>query len=53
VVRAWQERRELGERDVMWAMSRMVPLSRTMSEQIKALRTWSMERAIPASAREG
>jgi len=52
VVHAWQEHRELTERDVMWAMSRMVPLSRTMSEQIKALRAWSMERAVSASARE-
>lgn len=53
VVRAWQERRAFNERDVMWAMSRMVPLSRTMAEQIKALRAWSLERATPASAREG
>ncbi|MDX5362996.1 MAG: AAA family ATPase [Pseudazoarcus pumilus] len=53
VVQAWQGRRELNERDVMSAMSHMVPLSRTMSEQIKALRVWSQERATPASAREG
>ncbi|MBA4743377.1 MAG: AAA family ATPase [Azoarcus sp.] len=52
LVRAWQEGHALSERDLMWAMSRMVPLSRTMSEQIKALRAWSMERAVSASARE-
>lgn len=51
VVRAWQERRDFNERDVMWSMSRMVPLSRTMAEQIKALRAWSTERATPASAK--
>jgi len=52
VVDAWQAGRDFGERDVMLALSRMVPLSRTMSEQIKALRVWSQERATPASARE-
>lgn len=52
VVDAWQAGREFGERDLMLALSRMVPLSRTMSEQIKALRVWSQERATPASARE-
>jgi hypothetical protein len=34
-------------------MAHMVPLSRTMAEQIKALRAWSLERATPASVREG
>lgn len=52
VVNAWQAGRAFNERDVMSAMSRMVPLSRTMAEQIKALRAWSLERATPASARE-
>lgn len=52
VVDAWQAGREFGERDLMLALSRMVPLSRTMSEQIKALRVWSQERATPASAKE-
>lgn len=37
----------------MWSMSRIVPLSRTMAEQIKALRAWSAERATPASLKEG
>ena len=53
VVAAWQAGRPFNERDVMSAMSHMVPLSRTMAEQIKALRAWSLERATPASAREG
>lgn len=52
VVNAWQAGRDFNERDVMSATSRMVPLSRTMAEQIKALRAWSLERATPASAKE-
>ena len=49
VVRAWQEKRPFTERDVFWSASRMVPLSKTMDEQIKQLRAWSQERATPAS----
>ncbi len=49
VVHAWQEGRAFTERDVMWSASRIVPLSRTMEEQIKQLRFWSQERATPAS----
>jgi hypothetical protein len=48
-VHAWEEGREMNERDLFWSTSRIVPLSRTMSEQIKALRTWSQDRATPAS----
>ncbi len=49
VVHAWQEQRAFNERDVIWSTSRIVPLSHTMAEQIKALRNWSQERATPAS----
>jgi len=49
VVHAWQEQRAFTERDVMWSTSRIVPLARTMEEQIKQLRFWSQERATPAS----
>jgi hypothetical protein len=49
VVHAWEEGRELNERDVFWSASRLVPLSKTMAEQIKALRNWSQDRATPAS----
>lgn len=48
-VHAWEEGREMNERDLFWSASRIVPLSKTMSEQIKALRTWSQDRATPAS----
>jgi len=48
-VHAWEDGREMNERDLFWSTSRIVPLSKTMSEQIKALRTWSQDRATPAS----
>ena len=48
-VHAWEDGREMNERDLFWSASRIVPLSKTMSEQIKALRTWSQDRATPAS----
>ncbi len=51
VVKAWETGAAVTDRDVMWAASRMVPLSRTMEEQIKRLRAWSQERATPASAK--
>ncbi len=53
VVHAWEERRPFTERDVMWSASRIVPLARTMEEQIKQLRNWSLERATPASQKPG
>lgn len=49
VVRAWQEERPFNERDVLWSATHMVPLARTMEEQIKQLRIWSQDRATPAS----
>lgn len=51
VVHAWQDGRAFTERDVLWSTARIVPLSRTMSEQIKQLRMWSQDRATPASAK--
>lgn len=49
VVRAWQAQRPFNERDVLWSATHMVPLARTMEEQIKQLRIWSLDRATPAS----
>ncbi|AHE98290.1 ATPase AAA [Thioalkalivibrio paradoxus ARh 1] len=49
VVHAWEENRPFNERDMLWSAARIVPLSRTMSEQIKQLRAWSQDRATPAS----
>ena len=48
-IRGYQEGRPFTEQDVVWNTARMVPLSRTMEEQIKQLRLWSVNRATPAS----
>jgi SpoVK/Ycf46/Vps4 family AAA+-type ATPase len=48
-IRGYQEGREFSDQDVVWNTARMVPLSRTMEEQIKQLRLWSVNRATPAS----
>lgn len=48
-IHAWKEGRMFNDADVMWNTARMVPLSRTMEEQIKTLRQWSQTRATPAS----
>lgn len=50
-IRAYQENRPFNEQDIVWNAARMVPLSRTMEEQIKQLRLWSVNRATPASAK--
>lgn len=50
-IRAYQEGRPFTEQDVVWNTARMVPLARTMEEQIKQLRLWSVNRATPASAK--
>ncbi len=51
VVHARQEQRAFNERDMVWSAMQIVPLSRTMEEQIKQLRQWSQDRATPASRR--
>ncbi len=48
-IRGYQAGRTFTEQDVIWNTGRMVPLSRTMEEQIKQLRLWSVNRATPAS----
>ena len=37
------------ERDLLGAMGQTVPLSTTMSEQLKAIRSWARTRALPAT----
>ena len=46
---AWQEGRSFNEQDLIRQTVNMVPLSRTMEEQIQAIRDWSYQRAVPAS----
>ena len=48
-VDAYQEDRTFDEKDVMRNTINMVPLSKTMGEQIEAIKDWSFNRAVPAS----
>ena len=48
-IEAWQEGRAFNEKDVIRNTVNMVPLSRTMEEQIQAIKDWSYQRAVPAS----
>jgi hypothetical protein len=42
--------RELAEQDLINIAVKLVPLSRTMKEQISHIRAWAFERAVRASA---
>ncbi|MGR8935911.1 MAG: AAA family ATPase [Gammaproteobacteria bacterium] len=46
---AFQEQRLFTVRDIARNTAKMVPLSKTMYEQVKKLRDWSFQRATPAS----
>jgi SpoVK/Ycf46/Vps4 family AAA+-type ATPase len=43
--------RPLIQQDLMAAISRTVPLSVTMAEQIKKIEAWAFKRAVPASGK--
>ena len=45
--------REISEDDLFTAVVAIVPLSRTMKEQINHIRSWAFERAVRASPRPG
>lgn len=49
---AYAERRPLTEDDLTTALSNMVPLSVTQSEQIQTIRHWAATRAVAATATE-
>lgn len=49
VVDAYSEKREVTEDDLYRMIGATVPLSVTMEEQIKAIRSWAHERALNAS----
>ncbi len=51
LTRAKLENRELTEQDLVNVASDIVPLSRTMKEQINHIRGWASERALRASRR--
>jgi len=49
VTRARLEEREVTQQDLIGIAAKLVPLSRTMKEQIGHIRNWAFERAIRAS----
>jgi hypothetical protein len=49
VTRARLEDREVNEEDLIGLAAKLVPLSRTMKEQINHIRGWAFERAVRAS----
>lgn len=52
-IRAHKENRAFDTRDIADLARMMVPLSRTMKEQIKILKDWAWDRATPASRGRG
>jgi SpoVK/Ycf46/Vps4 family AAA+-type ATPase len=52
ITRARLEDRELTDQDLVTTAVGIVPLSRTMKEQITHIRSWAFERAMRASARQ-
>ncbi|HTY21203.1 MAG TPA: AAA family ATPase [Geobacteraceae bacterium] len=48
---ALSERRPMVQQDIMAAISRTVPMSVTMAEQIKKIEAWAFKRAVPASGK--
>ena len=50
-IEAGQQGRLPSTQDIYNKAQYMVPLSQTMSEQIKAIRNWALKRATPASSR--
>ena len=51
VLEALSDKRPLVEQDFLVALSRTVPLSVTMAEQIKTIEAWAFKRAVPASGK--
>jgi SpoVK/Ycf46/Vps4 family AAA+-type ATPase len=51
ITKARLEERELGEHDLIKVAVTIVPLSRTMKEQIDHIRAWAFERAVRASVK--
>jgi SpoVK/Ycf46/Vps4 family AAA+-type ATPase len=47
---AYYEEREFGQRELDISIAKIVPLSETMEQQIKTIRSWAFSRATPASA---
>ena len=48
---ALSDRRPVIQQDLMAAISRTVPMSVTMAEQIKKIEAWAFKRAVPAAGK--
>ncbi len=48
---ALSEKRPVVQQDIMAAISRTVPISVTMADQIKKIEAWAFKRAVPASGK--
>ncbi len=48
---ALAERRSVAQQDIMAAISRTVPMSMTMADQIKKIEAWAFKRAVPAAGK--
>jgi SpoVK/Ycf46/Vps4 family AAA+-type ATPase len=51
VFEALADKRPIVEQDFLVALTRTVPLSVTMAEQIKSIEAWAFKRAVPASGK--
>lgn len=49
-IEAYQADRAFTDKDIERSTVRQIPLSQTMTEQIKAIKDWSFKRAVPASS---
>jgi AAA+ superfamily predicted ATPase len=48
-IEAYKQKRDFNQKDILHVAGQMVPLSKTMEEQIRELTGWSFNRATPAS----
>ena len=49
-IEALNEDRDMTMDDLITSIGQIVPLSKTMEDQIKAIKAWAYDRAIPASS---
>ena len=49
-IEALNENREMTMDDLITAIGQIVPLAKTMEDQIKAIKSWAYDRAMPASS---
>jgi len=49
-ITAHAQRSQVTQNDLLAAFGKVIPLSRTMDEQLKAIRSWARTRALPATS---